>query len=736
MSRSLAACILSLLVVSTPVDAGQTGFGEDGQMLSAVPGFDDATAFDVAIDGLGRVVISGLVGSFEFGIFGETELFLLRYLPDGRVDPAFAGGTGAITAFGGSMIQPGGLVIEPDGRIAQLGPGANILPGEGSLAVARVVSNGSPDALFDGDGQAVLTFPVDSLAGAQPDLARLGDGRYVLAGTVHGSIANPEAGLIMVSADGSLDATFDGDGFVTSDFTAFEDEDWSGVAIDDAGGIIVAGATQSPRVGVVARYLSSGAVDAGFGSNGATLVPFDEQSQFSALAIDAEGRIIAGGCPLVPGFVAQGFGLVRLSPDGTPDPSFGTAGTVVTDLQSEAVPEPNGCIMDLKIDAKGRIVVAGWAIDPASPGQQVMVAARYLDTGSLDPGFGTGGVVRVFFPGQQNALAEGVAIGADGRIFLAGTVRMADGVNMAGVQCLTEYGFACRDYPFEYAAKVVCGVQTDILTGPVARGFYTTTINIHNPATTPTTFFKKLALTRPPRDQTPGDVLPISEDRLAYDEALATDCPDLWRRFFPDAAGTFLEGFVVIQSAASLDVTGVYSTAALDENDKPGAQSSIDIEDIRERLPGPQLSVTKTAVVVPWEVIDNLWWHGILYTVAVTNSGDALLPDVTVIDEQVLEHNAAVVGFAGLFADLVFLPPGVSVLGTPTFTPPAASIAFDVGALAPGETKEIRFGALALHYVFGTGPESVLRDTVTVLSGGAAADADASTSLATFLFGP
>jgi hypothetical protein len=89
-----------------------------------------------------------------------------------------------------------------------------------------------------------------------------------------------------------------------------------------------------------------------------------------------------------------------------------------------------------------------------------------------------------------------------------------------------------------------------------------------------------------------------------------------------------------------------------------------------------------------------------------------------------------------LFSELAFLPPGVSVIGTPTFTPPTASISFDLGSLAPGETKQIQFGALAVHYVIGSDPDSVLRDRVTVLSGGVAADVDASAALATFLFGP
>jgi hypothetical protein len=141
---------------------------------------------------------------------------------------------------------------------------------------------------------------------------------------------------------------------------------------------------------------------------------------------------------------------------------------------------------------------------------------------------------------------------------------------------------------FEYAAKLVCGVQSDPKAMRLAKGFYATAINIHNPQETPVKFFKKLALTFPPEGQRPGKVMPISEDKLGPDEALEVDCIDIQHRLFPQGFPTpYIKGFVIIRSTHSLDVTAVYTTASLEKDpcceQKVGNHTSIDVEQIRER---------------------------------------------------------------------------------------------------------------------------------------------------------
>lgn len=137
---------------------------------------------------------------------------------------------------------------------------------------------------------------------------------------------------------------------------------------------------------------------------------------------------------------------------------------------------------------------------------------------------------------------------------------------------------------FQYAAKVVCGVQKDPEELRLVRGMYATTINVRNPGPRPVRFTKELALSFPPGGQRPGEVLRIAEDELGPRQALEVDCEDLRRRLFPNGfpAGYF-EGFVVLDSPTSLDVTGVYTTGTLDSRGRPAAHSSIDVDRIPER---------------------------------------------------------------------------------------------------------------------------------------------------------
>jgi len=136
---------------------------------------------------------------------------------------------------------------------------------------------------------------------------------------------------------------------------------------------------------------------------------------------------------------------------------------------------------------------------------------------------------------------------------------------------------------FEYAAKLVCGLQRDASDMRLTRGAYATTINIHNPNDGEVFFDKKLAFTFPPEQQTPGEVRNIGQHTLGPDEALAVDCMEIQGQLGGAFPTPYIEGFVVIQSRESLDVSAVYTCAAVDVNGRVTAQSGIDVEQISER---------------------------------------------------------------------------------------------------------------------------------------------------------
>lgn len=274
----------------------------------------------------------------------------------------------------------------------------------------------------------------------------------------------------------------------------------------------------------------------------------------------------------------------------------------------------------------------------------------------------------------------------------------------------------CTNPPYEYAAKFVCGTQADTDTLRLVPGLYGTTINIHNPNDPPARFHKKVAVSYPPAEQRAGEIRQMGEDILQYDEALKVDCEDIREKAFE---GTFpapyVEGFVVIQAYASLDVTGVYTSASLTPNGGPGAHSSIDVEQIRERPKGVDLQIVKSAEEFVTHFGD-LALHWILYTVEFTNGGPATATDVRVRDELTLELNDAE-GFAGLLPAPLDLPPGGTLdsLEQTSLTDSAAE--YSVGDIAPGTQRTLRFWAVAFARATAQQPLAILRDTVSIRAG-------------------
>ena len=75
---------------------------------------------------------------------------------------------------------------------------------------------------------------------------------------------------------------------------------------------------------------------------------------------------------------------------------------------------------------------------------------------------------------------------------------------------------------YQYAAKFVCGVQEDPKLMILARGFYATTINVHNPNPQTVQFRKRLALSIPPGGTDAYNANPRYETPAAHAERLRT----------------------------------------------------------------------------------------------------------------------------------------------------------------------------------------------------------------------
>src|SRR5262245_30681032 len=163
----------------------------------------------------------------------------------------------------------------------------------------------------------------------------------------------PLAPIAPSAADGDLDPTFGVGGRVR-----FED-DYSSVAnalaIQADGKIIAAGSMRGDFL--LARYKTDGLLDTGFGSDGLVSTDFGQSDITVALAIQSDGKIVAAGGVVVKDslFNTSGcdFAIARYNQDGSLDSTFGVSGKVITDFSlcdyANAV----------AIQSDGKIVVAG-----------------------------------------------------------------------------------------------------------------------------------------------------------------------------------------------------------------------------------------------------------------------------------------------------------------------------------------------------------------------------------------
>jgi uncharacterized delta-60 repeat protein len=275
--------------------------------------------------------------------------------------------------------------------------------------------NGSLDASF-GPGGKVTT----SSTGAANAVALQGDGKIVSAG---GTFT-----LTRHNADGTLDQNFGNKGKVSTDFgggagAAFD------VAIQSDNKIVVAGSTRA-RAGfaddddfAVRRYLQDGSLDPAFGTGGSISTDFAALGDIaSAVAIQTDRKIVvAGNARSASG---TDLAVARYNTDGSLDQTFGSGGKVTTDVAGGV---DLGVAMQLQPD--GKIVVLGRVSLAGSVVVDTPALVRYNSDGSLDASFGANGKVL----GAGNGPASALALQADGKILIAGSVNAGSSSSAFGL---------------------------------------------------------------------------------------------------------------------------------------------------------------------------------------------------------------------------------------------------------------------------------------------------------------
>lgn len=137
---------------------------------------------------------------------------------------------------------------------------------------------------------------------------------------------------------------------------------------------------------------------------------------------------------------------------------------------------------------------------------------------------------------------------------------------------------------YQYAVKTLCTMLGEIGFGDaLSPGRYRTVINIHNPTEKSFEIARKFALAGGPTDPFgPFSVTPYKSLKLGPDQAIAFNCFDIANFYCPInnvcVDFTAIDGFLVINSPAELDVVAAYTG-----NPKGGEVSTLHTETVAAR---------------------------------------------------------------------------------------------------------------------------------------------------------
>jgi uncharacterized delta-60 repeat protein len=397
-------------------------FGHGGKIFAkAPPGIANSGFGSAELQGDGRLVVelSREAPQKEGGV-RDIE----RRLPNGKLDPSF-GEDGRV------RVGPGrGLAVRPDGSI--LVATASCGPKHGSFV------------LLDQSGNRVTGFGRKGcgprIGFSTPYIAVAPGGAIYVAGSATycpcspKSIPRYEPAVARLLPDGTPDPSFGKGGVVhlRTDLNvppeSFESRSTDGIGPTADGGVVVAAGDLLVKLG------PDGALAPGFGKGGQVqLGAFSE-----ALTQLPDGKLVIVAAASEYSFQKPAqMVIARFLPDGTPDPSFGTAGKLEPPQLSEA-----GVIA--LAPAPGEAVLIGGQIGPGEGCSDscypTIFIGRVGSNGQLDPAYGSQGLVelpRPQIPGYGHSTGiSALAVSANGMAIVVGgeysTAAFAFAVTPAG----------------------------------------------------------------------------------------------------------------------------------------------------------------------------------------------------------------------------------------------------------------------------------------------------------------
>lgn len=348
--------------------------------------FDPGAGFDGDIHGLalqsnGKIIAAGAFKTFA----GVSVRSVARLNANASLDPTF------LVGQSGANGPANAVVAQSDGRVL-VGGAFTSVNGLARNRIARLQADGSLDTSFTPGAGA------DNTVYAVAETFQGGDRRVLVGGSFVSFNLAARPGLVRLNNDGLLDANFsplavNGTVYAIAVYPA---------NVPNAGKILIGGdftLINGVACGRLARLLPDGALDPTFAPAGGA------SDTVRALAIQADGRIVAGGAFTTMNGLAQNR-VARLNADGSLDAGFNTNGGA------------DDTVTAIVLQGDNRILLAGQFL--RANGVSRSRITRLLADGSADPNINFGS-------GADNII-HAVALQPDGNLVLGGGFTQFDGV--------------------------------------------------------------------------------------------------------------------------------------------------------------------------------------------------------------------------------------------------------------------------------------------------------------------
>ena len=212
-----------------------TSFGGTGIVYIDIGGLAD-TAYDVAIQGDGKIVVAGQSGG---------QFLVMRFNNDGTLDTSgFGSPNGYVTTTIGTSAGVQSVAIQSDSKIVVAGDYVPPVFEEVDFLTLRYNQDGSLDTSFSGDGKLVVNL--STYGTIIHDLAFQSDDKIVVAASSYDD--NEPAYRFTVArltTAGSMDSTFGTNGVTRIEAGYYSGDDIAhGVAIQRDGNIVAVGRGQ------------------------------------------------------------------------------------------------------------------------------------------------------------------------------------------------------------------------------------------------------------------------------------------------------------------------------------------------------------------------------------------------------------------------------------------------------------------------------------------------------------